>query len=221
MAEFHDSPGRRGTEGYVEAQSSDPGRRTYVPLHLTDSMTLEKRVQETVQMEAPWTLEMTHHRLLAGVDQEIRIAIYQDIAGLKALERLFWDLPLGEALLIFEPSHHVPQFRMKASLFPSFLQHARRLRSWLHDNHLTPDTRLRFSSEVDAMVLMDHPELEGFYHMMRELNRWEWALVDVLNLFQDLDSTILYSWFPEWQSMGVLIHPARFTPPPRQSPETT
>jgi hypothetical protein len=194
------------------------GEQPYTSLHLTDLITLEKWVQQTLSLKTPWTLEMTHHRLLSGAEGELRVAICQDIAGLKALERLFWDPPLGEALLIFEPPPYSPQFRMKSSLFPSFLQHARRLRNWLRENQLTPGTLLRFSPDVDTFLLMDHPELEGFYHMIRDLQRWEWHLVEVLNLFQELDSTILYAWFPDWQAMGILVDPPPFTPPP-QKPE--
>ncbi|MCF6192337.1 MAG: hypothetical protein L3J76_04300, partial [Candidatus Hydrothermae bacterium] len=50
----------------------------------------------------------------------------------------------------------------------------------------------------------EHPRFEGMVFLLKELNQPHLRLLDLLNLFRELDSVILMRRIPEWVEMGWL-----------------
>ncbi len=203
--------------GGEKSGRTDGGRLPFDPeipgtISVTDTVTLEQLVQQIASLPSPWTLEMPHNRILSGEGATIRAAFAGDIFGWKALERIFWSPPLGEALWIPASPPPDPQFTLSSAQLPSFLKRMRRFREWMKSHGLTPGTVLRFSSDVDPVLFLDWPVVEGFLHMMQRLNRWEWTLEEVLDLFREKDTEILGQWLVQWERLDFLTSPRGLTP---------
>jgi len=192
----------------------DPHREGRSPtvIFITDVLTLEKEVLQAASTQSPWTLEMKGNHVLMGEKSSIRAAQAGDVLGWKALERIFWSPPLGEGLKIPGETVLSPQFTLPSAQVPTFLKFMRRFREWMAAQGLTAQTVLQFSPETDPMVFLDWPVVEGFFHMMQKLDRWEWTLQEVLDLFRERDTEILGQWLPQWESLGFLRSPQGITP---------
>lgn len=204
------SGGNRRREGRHRGLPVDLGSSRVISI--TDVLTLEQLVQRAASTQSPWTLEMNRNHVLTGEMASVRAASAGDVLGWKALERIFWSPPLGESLWIPGKPTLPAQFSLPSTQLPSFLKFMRRFREWMKAHGLTSQTVLRFSAEVDPMVFLDWPVVEGFFHMMQKLDRWEWTLQEVLDLFRDRDTEILGQWLPQWESLGFLRSPQGITP---------